>query len=522
MRPFAFALALAISTPAHAIPPGADGAALRSAMIALREARVEDAHRVLEDLRTRHPTDADVLTASGELRLLEGDYRGGARDLEEAIRIGGSNESRALLSEVLGRTRDTTIAFLEARSSDGRFVVRYAPGPDIALVPYALEALEQIATALERDLGYRMPVPVRLEIYPTPSALASVSTLTVDEIERTGTIALCKWDRLMVTSPRALVHGYPWVDTIGHEYVHLVLTRMSRDRAPVWFQEGVAKFLERRYRGEQPAARLDEASLDLLVEAVRGDSLLPFDALHPSIARLPSQEQAALAFAQVATFIESFVSRHGMEALRESIASIAGGEDARTALASAAGTRFGELEQTWRASLGHLSAPPEPPPLPELRFRRGPAPANGIEDAREVRNSAARRFVEIGDLLYDRGRPLAASAEYERAQEIVPSDPFVASRVARAAIDAGDADRAIRAVDRVAPHHVEHAPLFAAAGRAYVMKGNLAAARPALREAIRINPFDPAPHCDLANATEDEHERDRERHACSLLGGRAP
>jgi hypothetical protein len=229
MRPFAFALALAISTPAHAIPPGADGAALRSAMIALREARVEDAHRVLEDLRTRHPTDADVLTASGELRLLEGDYRGGARDLEEAIRIGGSNESRALLSEVLGRTRDTTIAFLEARSSDGRFVVRYAPGPDIALVPYALEALEQIATALERDLGYRMPVPVRLEIYPTPSALASVSTLTVDEIERTGTIALCKWDRLMVTSPRALVHGYPWVDTIGHEYVHLVLTRMSGD-----------------------------------------------------------------------------------------------------------------------------------------------------------------------------------------------------------------------------------------------------------------------------------------------------
>jgi tetratricopeptide (TPR) repeat protein len=510
------------SSTAHAIPQGADLATYRTAMLALREVRVEDARRALEVLRPRYPSDPEVLTASGELRLLEGDYRGGARDLDEAIRLGGANDGRQLLRDVLSRTRDTTVAFLEQRSADGRFVVRYAPGPDIVLVPYALEALEDVANALERELGYRMPAPVRLEIYPTPAALASVSTLTVDEIERTGTIALCKWDRLMVTSPRALVYGYPWVDTIGHEYVHLVLTRMSNDRAPVWFQEGVAKFLERLYRGERPSARLDEASLDLLVDAVRQDELLPFDALHPSIARLPSQEQAALAFAQVATFIEAFVAEHGMPALVASIRAIATGEDARDALATASGRRFGELERSWRTSLARLTPPVgETAPLPELRFRRGSAPENGLEDAREVRNEAARRYVELGDLLYDRGRAHAASVEYERAQRIVPSDPFVASRVARAAIDAGEPDRAIRAVERVAPHHVEHAPLFAAAGRAHVIKGDAALARPALYEAIRLNPFDPTPHCDLASITEDERERERERHACSFLGGRA-
>jgi tetratricopeptide (TPR) repeat protein len=210
-----------------------------------------------------------------------------------------------------------------------------------------------------------------------------------------------------------------------------------------------------------------------------------------------------------------------MPALVESIRAIATGEDARDALAAASGRRFGELERAWRTSLTRLTPPAgEAAPLPELRFRRGNAPENGIEDANEVRNDAARRYVELGDLLYHRGRALAASAEYERAQRIVPSDPFVASRVARAAIDAGDADRAIRAVERVAPHHVEHAPLFAAAGRAHLMKGDVVHARPALQEAIRLNPFDPAPHCDLASLTENERERERERHACSFLGGR--
>ena len=35
--------------------------------------------------------------------------------------------------------------------------------------------------------------------------LARVSTLTIKEIETSGTIALCKWNRLMIVSPRALV-----------------------------------------------------------------------------------------------------------------------------------------------------------------------------------------------------------------------------------------------------------------------------------------------------------------------------
>ena len=52
----------------------------------------------------------------------------------------------------------------------------------------------------------------------------------------------------MVTTPRALAYGYPWLDSINHELVHYAVSTLTGDRAPVWLQEGLAKFLERRWR----------------------------------------------------------------------------------------------------------------------------------------------------------------------------------------------------------------------------------------------------------------------------------
>jgi cytochrome c-type biogenesis protein CcmH/NrfG len=39
------------------------------------------------------------------------------------------------------------------------------------------------------------------------------------------------------------------------------------------------------------------------------------------------------------------------------------------------------------------------------------------------------------------------------------------------------------------------------------------------REAIRLNPFDPTPHCGLAKHLARTEEGSRERRACVLLGG---
>ena len=133
------------------------------------------------------------------------------------------------LAELAKAARDAVREFKEERSAHA--VIRYAP-EDAVLAPYARDTVEAAAAALHEDLGFEPPLPIRVELYRSPTDLAAVSSLSVAEVARTGTIALCKWARLMVTTPRALATGYPWLDSMNHELVHYAVSTLSADRAP--------------------------------------------------------------------------------------------------------------------------------------------------------------------------------------------------------------------------------------------------------------------------------------------------
>lgn len=489
-----------------------DVRALQSVADALAELRVEDAARTLAPIARREGEDAQVLESIARVRFYQGRYDDAQTAIREAIRR-SANERREAFGALVESTASATQGYVESRSDDGRFVVLHAPGRDRHLVPYALRAMAAADRVLEEELGYRMPGPVRLEIFPTAASLAEVSTLSLEAIERTGTIALCKWDKLMVTSPRALLRGYPWMDTIAHEYVHLVLTRSSRDRAPVWFQEGVAKFMERRWREQTLRPHLGPSSRGLLARAIAEDRLIAFERIHPSIALLPSQEDAALAFAQVSTFVSFFHETFGGEALRNAIAAMAEGTDAQAALAAQASTRWGALEQRWKDSLAGLD--PDAPDLLPLRLRHGDA---ADDEARDVAERA-RRGLRLGDMLWARQRFGGAMVEYGRAAEVAPDNPIIAARLARAAIAAGEPERAIAALDPMVERYPEHAPTWSSLARARRMLGDRPGARSAARAAIRLNPFDPSPHCDLAEVASGERTRREESDRCRELGG---
>ena len=168
-------LCLALPASASALPSGADGRALRDAADALSELRLEDAERTVTRLAREHPEDPDVRFERGMLRFYQGDYAGAAQDVEAAgdgARL-RSPEDRASLRALIVATRDATREFVTARSADGRYVVKHAPGPDAVLVPYAIEAMRAADEALSADLGVRVPGPLRLAIYPSAASLAS-------------------------------------------------------------------------------------------------------------------------------------------------------------------------------------------------------------------------------------------------------------------------------------------------------------------------------------------------------------
>lgn len=470
----------------------------------------EAAQTLLTRYLSEHPrTDAIV-----ELEVLaafySGDYDGAAVGVKE-LRAGGGANDLGFLADVIVRTQETVQHYETFRS--GNIEIRYAPGPDEILVPYAVDTLKAASDAIEQELGVRMVSPIRLEIYPDAESLAEVSTLSIEAIRNTGTIALCKWGRLMIASPRALLRGYPWLDTIAHEYVHLLVTKATVDRAPVWLQEGLAKMLETRWRLDHVALPRNPASDRLLLTAAASDELLEFDQLHPSIALLPSQRDAALAFAQVSSFMERFYNEHGAEGIRQSLRDIASGMDAREALAKASETKWASLERSWKKD---LAGRPTPPPARLVRrYLSGEATEN--DELADVERERARKYLRLGDLLWARSRPAAASIEYGKAHRVAPDDPVVASRYARAAIAGGKPKDAVKPLRYTLLLYPGHAPAQASLATALWRTGNRFGASAAARTAIALNPFDPQPHCVLAEL--GGPTADYERGLCTRFGG---
>lgn len=500
-------------------PARADTNALELSMRALEANDIAGAERALDSLPQEIALGSEATFQRGLLHFYAGRYGASTRAMEQAIadapRSPQLPEWRRLLSWA-SAARDITHDFAEARSPDGRYVVMHPKGEDAVLVPYALEALAAADRAITTELGIHLPAPIRLEIYPSARTLAEVSSLTLEHIQTTGTVALCKWNRLMIASPRSLLYGYPWLDTINHELVHLALSYASKNHAPVWFHEGLAKLFERTWRGLAPGAYLAPPTKTLLLSAAQGKRLIAFDRMHPSIAMLPSQEDAALAFAQVVTFLETFRGRFGDAGLTSTIQLLADGYDVRVALAKVASEGFSELESKWRGTLAGKEPPPKSS-TKELKLRF--VESGAADESLDVSEGHARKHLRVGDLLWGRRRTLAAAREYEAAQRYAPTDPILASRVARASLAGQLPERALSAVESALREHPQHAPLHALKGAALVGMSRATEALESLREAIRLNPFDPAPHCQLARSVSDASESAQERSACALLGG---
>lgn len=490
-------------------------AVLAQAADAISALRLDEAERTLTQLAKTQAGLPALLYVQANLMFYRGDY---AKALALADRALANTRTRELrewqsMRALMAETERVTRDFHHKLSSDGRYSVSWPAGKDAVLADYALVVLAQADQALQRIFKTPLPSPIRLEIYASPEALAKVSSLTEEQIKTTGTVALSKWNRLMITSPKALVRGYPWADTITHELVHMVVSRSTGDRAPVWLQEGTAKLFERAWRNQATGPLLDPATHALLHEAKAKNKLLTFEQMHPSIAMLPSENDAALAFAQVSTFMHLYTQRYSESALRNAFSAIDHGVDARDALGQAAKQSFSTLEANWKQSLP-ASADAKTLRRLRTRFNVGDGPA---DESSDVVLDKARRHMRIGDLLWDRDRKAAASLEYERAQKADPGDPIVAVRWARAALAANNPLAVIEALQSQIASYPGMAPAQALLGAARLQLGDRAAACASLREAIWINPFDPNPHCDLARASDDSLEIERERRNCDAL-----
>jgi len=385
------ASALWAETPAEARGQSSHAALAEELTIGLDFA---EAHK---ELAAGNPDDPNIVIESGRLALYEADC-----DLAVVLLarsdVARTDEGSSLGDIARGCSRVTAATVVD-RDEAHAVEVRYQDESDRALTPLIVATVTAARDSLTRDLGVTWPKPTRITVVRDSMSLSAMTGLPLKDAQTTGTVAVAKWGRVTLLSPRASQHGYTWRDTIAHELTHLALTRATIDHAPLWLQEGVAKREEVRWRDPGPFD--DRPSPDTVV--TRGMELkldLPLDKLGPSIAMLPSADAAMVAFAEVTSFVRFMANESKKDVLPKLLGAMRAGETPDAALHDVTGLGLKEWDTRWRA---YLAEKPKEA-LPAV-FGLGGSHA----DVRELSGRA-----RLAELLLGRNHPAEALREIDR------------------------------------------------------------------------------------------------------------
>src|SRR6185312_16320030 len=137
-----------------------------------------------------------------------------------------------------------------------------------------------------------------------------------------------------------------------------------------------------------------------------------FEQMHPSMALLPSQEEAATAFAEVFHAIEFLKQKGGTAMWNAIIANLKRGDSYQDAVSHAYHAPFDKFVSDWKGYLASRKYPTEPggadAPITFKGAAETPRKAkDGVDatelvDFQDVRDPEARKFAHLGGLLQQR------------------------------------------------------------------------------------------------------------------------
>ncbi len=424
------------------------------------------------ELAKADPNNPSVVIAKARLALYEEDC-----DLAVALTsrgdIGAQEDARIVADVARGCARVTAATVVDKDDANG-VIIRFHDENDRALAPLMIDTVIKARAALTRDLGVEWKKPTRITVVRDLLSLSAMTGLPYKSAQTTGTVAVAKWGRVTILSPRASKHGYSWRDTLTHELTHLAISMQSHERAPLWLHEGVARRQEVRWR--EPGPFDDRPSPESIV--LRGMELkldLALDKLGPSIAMLPSADAAMVAFAEVTSFIKFFTETQPPDALAKLLVALRGAKSVDDALKQVSGETLAQWDVRWRAQLAKRAKEP----LSPLYGLGGTPP--GLPDSRER--------ARLGELLLGRGHGAAALVELDKIPEGMLADPSLRHIRGRVLEASGNVKGAETLMEDPKQWIASFGPCFALRGRLALGRGDDAMADSSFIEAVGHDPF---------------------------------
>jgi tetratricopeptide (TPR) repeat protein len=457
--------------------------------------RFPEAEAIAAKALKDNPKSAAALEFEGRIRFYQGRYQEALTLLDRALAIDSKDPRRQAMKLLTQLTLDVHKSFKRFESS--HFILYVDEKRDAILVPHALDALEKTYEAIGAELGYFPKEKVRVEVAPDATTFNAISTLSLRDIEETGAVGICKFNKLMIISPRALSFGYRWVDSLSHEYLHYVIVNLSNNQAPIWLHEGMARFYETRWRKPAPNSKdahedyLTPANQTLLVQALEKNQFVSFKQMEPSLIHLDTPEQVQLAYAEAASAVDFINQSKGKTGVRDLLATL---KDKPTpeAVEKVYGMGFDAFETKWKAFLKAKGLKTiEGSRVRHLRVKKDQREDEEVVELREIQSAIARNRTHLADQMLAKGRPVAALNEYQRALQASPQSPVILSKLGRVLIEQNRAEEALPLFKKALDIDPDSSNTYVQLGRGYHATKNFREARSVLEEAIQLNPYNP-------------------------------
>jgi tetratricopeptide (TPR) repeat protein len=480
----------------------------------LEEWRAEEALGLVKGYLSSTPQNPEALELAAEAVYKLGRYEESLKWYDQALALEGKEERRLAMRHLVQQTLDVVRSYKSYSSP--HFQLLLDSRTDAILAEYALETLERTHEVVQHELGFSPSSRVRVEIFPDSKSFNAVSTLSLRDIEMTGAVGLCKFNKIMLLSPRALMRGFRWLDSLSHEYIHYALVFLTRNKAPIWLHEGMARYEETRWRSPD-LLYLNAATQTLLARALKTDRFVGFKKMDPSLVNLETPEEVQQAYAEAASAIEFIVGKKGQGRLGEFLTTVAVEGGTEKALEAFLQLNFAEFEEEWKKFLRGKG-------LKEaegLRVRRYKVkdPAKPIDEEAvelaEIQSVVARNRSQLGDRLLGRGMVKAAQWEYQRARDASPHSALILNKLGKAQVQLGNQEEAIQSFRDALNIDPDYGGAHVNLGNLYFRMSKKELAKEALAQAVAINPFDSSVHALLAiihrSLGEDEKARKEER-----------